>query len=472
MIGLTSYGLHIPRYRLDLETLKNAWGNISGKGERSVINYDEDSLTMAAQAVMDCKEDLSPNERIGGLYYCSTTSPYKEKLASTIIADVADLESEIDTADFANSLRAGSAALKVALDSIKSKRISSSIIVTSDIRLPEPGSPLEPVLGNGAGALSVGEANLIAIIEGFYYISKNFTELWRLERDQYVKTGDSKFTQIHGLMDIGKQAVRGILNKFQLNPENFSAIVLPSLDKNTHIQFAKATGFNVSKQLSSTIFDTIGNTGTAHSFLMLISALENSEPGDRILFINYGDGADVFILKVTEEIRKIKSKMKFKRSLEYKRKLSNYTKYLLFRDILKKNPEPEPFSSLILQWREQKQNLSLYGTKCLECSTIYYPMRRICPYCGSRDKYEQVRMNRKGKVHTFNRDRLFACPDPPLMMAVVDLDDGGRFYGQMTDCDEEEIDIGLPVELVLRKFHEAKGFVNYFWKARPLLIKN
>jgi uncharacterized OB-fold protein len=81
-------------------------------------------------------------------------------------------------------------------------------------------------------------------------------------------------------------------------------------------------------------------------------------------------------------------------------------------------------------------------------------------------------MSRKGKVHTFNRDRVFLCPEPSLIMAVIDLDDGGRFYGQMTDCDEDEIDIGLPVELVFRKFHEAKGFVNYFWKARPLLVKN
>lgn len=471
MIGLTSYGLHIPRYRLDLETIKNAWGNISGRGERSIANYDEDSLSMAAQAVLDCKEDQSPNEKIAGLYYCSTTSPYKEKLASTIIADVADLGSEIDTADFSNSLRSGTSALKVALDSMKSRN-NSSIIVASDCRLAEPGSVWESVLGNGAGALSIGGADLIAVIEGFYSLSTNFTDFWRLERDKYVKTSDSRFTQVHGLMEIGEQAVKNTLNKFQLNPENFSKIVISSLDKNSQMQFAKALGFDVTKQLSSIVFDSVGNTGTAHSFLILISVLENSEPGDKILFINYGDGADVFIFKVVEGIRRIKNKMKFKTSLEYKRKLSNYVKYLVFKNMIKKNPEPEMFSSSILEWREHKQNLGLYGTRCLECSRIYYPMRRICPHCGSQDKYEEVKMSRRGKVHTFNRDRVFVCPDPPLIMVVVDLDDGGRFYGQMTDCGEEEIDIGLPVELVFRKFHDAKGFVNYFWKARPFPAKS
>ena len=466
MIGLTSYGLHIPRYRLDLEIIKNVWGSVSGRGERAIGNYDEDSLTMAAQAVLDCKEDLSPNEKIGGLYYCSTTSPYKEKLVSTIIADVADLESEIDTADFSNSLRSGTSALKVAVDSMKSRN-NPSIIVAADCRLPEPGSVLESVLGSGAGALSIGRTDLIAAIEGFYSISKNFIDFWRLETDHYVKTSDARFTQLHGLMEVGQQAVKNILSKFQLNPEHFSKIVLPSHDKTNQIQFAKALGFDVTKQISSIVLDSVGNTGTAHAFLILISVLENSEPGDRILFINYGDGADVFILKVTEEIRRLKNKMKFKRSLEYKRKLSNYVKYLVFRNMIKKSAEPEIFSSTILQWREQKQNLSLYGTKCLECSSIYYPMRRICPHCGSQDKYEEIKMSRKGKVYTFNRDRVFLCPEPSLIMAVIDLDDGGRFYGQMTDCDDDEIDIGLPVELVLRRFHDAKGFVNYFWKGRP-----
>ena len=467
MIGLTSYGLHIPRYRLDLETLRNAWGNISGKGERSIANYDEDSLTMAAQAVIDCKEDLSQEEKMGGLYYCSTTSPYREKLGATIIADVADLASEMDTADFSNSLRCGTSALKVALDSMKSRN-HPSIIVASDCRLSEPGSALESVLGSGAAALSIGGTDLIAVVEGFYSLSRNFTDFWRLERDPYVKTSDLRFTQVHGLMEIGGQAVKNTLNKFQLNPEHFSKIVLSSPDKTSQTQFAKALGFDVTRQVSSIVFDTVGNTGSAQSFLMLISVLDHSEPGDRILFVNYADGADVFIFKVTEEIRRLQSKMKFKRSLEYKRRLSNYVKYLVFRDMIKKSPEPEIFSSSILQWREQKQDLRLYGTKCLECSTIFYPMRRICPHCGSQDRYEEVRMSRKGKVHTFNRDRVFLCPEPSLMMAVIDLEDGGRFYGQMTDCGEEEIDIGLPVELVFRKFHDAKGFVNYFWKARPL----
>jgi uncharacterized OB-fold protein len=52
--------------------------------------------------------------------------------------------------------------------------------------------------------------------------------------------------------------------------------------------------------------------------------------------------------------------------------------------------------------------------------------------------------------------------------AVVDLDGGGRFLCQMTDVDEREVEIGMQVELVLRRMREAESMHHYYWKARPL----
>ena len=65
-------------------------------------------------------------------------------------------------------------------------------------------------------------------------------------------------------------------------------------------------------------------------------------------------------------------------------------------------------------------------------------------------------------------DYIFMNPDPPGIMVVVDLDGGGRFLGQMTECAEDQITIDLPVELTYRKWHEALSNCHYFWKCRPL----
>ena len=52
-------------------------------------------------------------------------------------------------------------------------------------------------------------------------------------------------------------------------------------------------------------------------------------------------------------------------------------------------------------------------------------------------------------------------------MAVVELDGGARFFGQMTDIGSGEVSIGMPVEMVFRLHHDEAGIHNYFWKARP-----
>lgn len=34
----------------------------------------------------------------------------------------------------------------------------------------------------------------------------------------------------------------------------------------------------------------------------------------------------------------------------------------------------------------------------------------------------------------------------PILMCLIDLDDGARLYGQVTDCTPQEIRIGMRVE--------------------------
>ena len=55
-------------------------------------------------------------------------------------------------------------------------------------------------------------------------------------------------------------------------------------------------------QVQDPLYNNIGNTGTAAPLLMLSAALETAEPGDRILFVSYGDGSDAFILEGAYQI--------------------------------------------------------------------------------------------------------------------------------------------------------------------------
>ena len=146
-LGLVSVGAYVPRYRLTGKLLAQVWG--SGGGERAVANYDEDAVTMACEAALDAVAGRDP-ARIGACFLASTSAPYVEKSSATLIATVADLGPEIVTADLAGSLRAGTTALRLALDAVKAGTVAQALAVAADMRPVAPGSELEGMLGDGA----------------------------------------------------------------------------------------------------------------------------------------------------------------------------------------------------------------------------------------------------------------------------------------------------------------------------------
>ena len=80
-IGISAYGVYIPRYRLSRKTILQAMGWLSPgalPGEKAVANYDEDSLSMAVAAGVDCLKGAS-RAGVDGLYFASSTFPYRER---------------------------------------------------------------------------------------------------------------------------------------------------------------------------------------------------------------------------------------------------------------------------------------------------------------------------------------------------------------------------------------------------------
>jgi len=72
----------------------------------------------------------------------------------------------------------------------------------------------------------------------------------------------------------------------------------------------------------------------------------------------------------------------------------------------------------------------------------------------------------EGSVATFTVDRLAFSPAPPIVDAVVDFDDGGRYTFEVADADPSALDVGTRVETVFRRLNSADGVHNYFWKVR------
>src|SRR2546422_9688557 len=146
MAGITSYGAYIPMLRLPLAAIGG--GGKPGGPEKAVANWDEDAVTMARAAAIDCLRGID-RASIDGVLFASTSYPFKEKQGAAIVARALDLRRDVLTADLGDSLRAGTTALRTALDAVKAGSAERMLIVAGETRMAAPRSAMEANLGDG-----------------------------------------------------------------------------------------------------------------------------------------------------------------------------------------------------------------------------------------------------------------------------------------------------------------------------------
>ncbi len=182
MVGIKSYGAYIPRYRLDRKVIYSAMGWLNPatymSGEKAVANYDEDSISMAVNAGMNCLSGIDKNT-VDGLYFSSVSLPYKVRQNAGIIATALDLRSDITTADITGSTKSGTTALISACNAIKAGEARNILVCAADCRVAKPGSAQEQSYGDGAVAILLGENDLMANFQGAYSVSYDFVDKCR-----------------------------------------------------------------------------------------------------------------------------------------------------------------------------------------------------------------------------------------------------------------------------------------------------
>jgi hydroxymethylglutaryl-CoA synthase len=468
-VGIVSFGAYIPMQRMQRKLIGNTWGNQGGGGEKAVANWDEDSLTMAVEACLDCLRGR-PRDA-DGILFASTTAPYREKQSASIMRKVLDLGPECFTMDAANSLRGGTTVFRAALDMARASPGQTYLAAAADLRMPAPASSLELAFGDGAAALLVGSEDVIARVNAHRSYSSEFIDLWRRDKDTYTQIWEDRYVLSEGYEKILGESLAAFLASLNAAPGDYARAAVSAPGAGALRAVCRKTGFTYGTQVSGRLFDSVGNTGSAQALMMLVEVLETAAPGERILLAAYGDGVDLFDLTVTERITSLPRGRGIAGHLASRLPLESYGRYLRFRDLMEWefDRRPPDRSSLAVIARESGQIYSLHGARCRRCGTVQYPVQRICTECRSKDDFEEIRLaDRKGKLFTFSMDERAMVPDLPNVLCIVDLEGGGRFYSVLTDRTPAEVTIGMPVELTFRKIHEGSNLYNYFWKARPV----
>lgn len=464
MVGIVSYGAYIPYYRLKKETMSKAFGKGGGKGEKAVAYCDEDSVTMAVAAAMDAMQSLNP-ESLSQVLFASASAPYREKMCATEVAAVLSAPRNLRASDLGGSLRAGSAAMLAAWDAVNS---GGKVLVTmSDCRLGAADGKFEAELGDGAAAFLMGSQELLAVLDGTESVSENAIDQWRSAEDIYVRNWDMRYANAQLYAPLVKQAVEQLLEKLQLQPADYTKIILYGHEEKNRLALAGKLGFSP-EQIQPSLYGQIGNTGNAAAGLMLAAALEEARPGDRLLFVTYGEGCDAMSFTVTEKASSYRPVTGVQQLLERKDNTLAYGKYLKWKGMLDCEPQKRPAqerSALPDLYRNYAKNYRLTGCRCRACGTPVFPPQRVCVHCHEIDKMEPYGfLDKPAYVRTFTIDGLSLSLDSPNYLVVIEFEGGGKMMSYLVECKKEDISVGMRVRPVYRKMFEENGVHTYFWK--------
>jgi hypothetical protein len=121
-------------------------------------------------------------------------------------------------------------------------------------------------------------------------------------------------------------------------------------------------------------------------------------------------------------------------------------------------------------WRARAARYRLAGTRCDDCDLTFFPRRRVCPQCRTRDLVA-LEMPCTGTIVAAAEDHT------PLIghggrsrrpFAIVQLEGGPAILTELVGIEPTELVPGVPVELVVRKWRrEANGLYQYGYKFRP-----
>jgi 3-hydroxy-3-methylglutaryl CoA synthase len=484
MVGITAYGAYIPRRRLQRKAVAeaNKWfaPNLVGgaKGERSMANHDEDSVTMAVEAGRDCLPAADPvKDRafVDAAYFASTTMPFADRQNAGIVAAALSLPQSISSIDISSSQRAATSALIAALDAVAAGRVKAPLVAAGEKKKTRAASSAELSTGDGGAAVTLGTENVIATFVGAHSVTMDFVDHFRGEGDDFDYGWEERWIRDEGYTKIVPAALRALFEKTGVKPAEIAHFILPCPFAKMDQTLAKAVGIDPAKTRDN-LAATVGDTGAAHPLLMLVAALEDAKPGDKILVAQFGQGCDALIFEATKAITELPKRIGVKGSLARRKEETNYMKFLGFNGLIElekgMRAEVDKRTALTVLYRKNDMLLGLVGGKCRVCGTAQYPKSRICvnPNCKAVDSQDDYGFSeQQGTILSWSADFLTYSQDPPNHYGMITFADGGRLMTDITDVEQGQIDSGTKVRMAFRvkDRDEKRGFVRYFWKAVP-----
>lgn len=373
---------------------------------RAIARSDEDALTLAAEAA----GPLLAKHRPAAVIFVSSSPPYAGGGSVQPLLEFLGLDDEVFAVELGGTPRDGTAALGLAA-ALAAAGQGPVLVCASHAHFDRRDA------GAGAVALTVGSGDGGA---GTYRLERSLAQELR---DEWVLAGAARANQAE------RTFLREIATERRAEELAGEDPAGPVLVCGPDPKAAAA----VERRLGGpgdTVRAAAGDLGAAHALARLVEQIETPHT-----LLNLGAGfADV--VSVTPGPGAEESAGRLRAALAAEG-----------REIAAPEPisEPDdfhPYASDQLSWRDRGQNYRLEGIRS----------------DGTEPPAIEPAL---GTVVTWVRDYVYPAAEM-TDMAIVDLDGGGRFYGQVARG--HAVEIGDRVCLRPRRLHHGDGGVQYFWK--------
>jgi 3-hydroxy-3-methylglutaryl CoA synthase len=478
MGGLVGYGAYVPYYQLERSRIARVLGSGAGRGTRSVAAYDEDTTSMAVAAGRAALAGLPQSGGPGGppgrgfvrqLFFATTVPAYADKTNATAVHAALRLPGDALAVDMTGAVRSGVGALVTAAQSAV-----PTMAVLADIRTGLPGGADERDGGDGAAAFVFGGTDgglpVLAEIIGQGCATAEFLDRWRAPGATASRVWEERFgEQVYG--PLAEAAMADALKQAGLTPGQVDHLIVAGLSARAVNRTVRAAGVPA-EAVADSRATGIGNAGTAQPGILLADALDRAGPDQTVLLVVLADGATALALRTTQALASQRQPQPVAAQIAAGSTALDYATFLSWRGFLDREPprrpDPDPVAAPPAQ-RRADWKFGLVAAKCARCGTRSLPPARVCQRCHAVDEMTPEPLaDVPATVTTYTVDRLAYTPSPPVLMVVLDFDGGGRMRCQLTDAAEDEVRIGLRVEMTFRRLFTAAGVHNYFWKARPI----
>ena len=457
-VRVLGVGVAAPELRLRAADVGAAWGR-GGRGEVAVCAPDEDTLTVAWQAVERALGAAGVEAAdVDALFWGTSRPPFAEGPSFAFLAASLSLAPTVGGVLCAGSAHAGMEALAAGADAIAAGSARIAVVVASDAVRPGPGTGFEARCGAGAAALVLAVDGPETATLGTR-VTRTRPFLDRYRGDGEIDNRDMYDPRLFR-EEIFLPVVRDVAET--LAAFDVRAWSLPDPDGRLGAVLAKSV--HATEIPSALVYAAIGDAGAAAALLGAVAALDAA---GTVAVVGTGGGRTTGILVHADGpvpgAAVALDHLSGGRAATYAEALRARGQLRPVGETIPMGVPPE--SAMFVRGADEM--LGLLGGRCVDCGTISTPpsIHPHCINCGG-PKLEPVALAREGQVHTFVVNQTMPAPFvAPLPIAVLDMDDGARLMLQVIG-DGTDIAIGRRVELVLRKYAHERGVPVYGFKAR------